>query len=400
LPFANDLFLLIFEFAAKIYFYFTEKFQEKHLKALIPTTLFYCTRMLTIPFRFFRQFLAGVLCFLLVFAAISCGKRRPPVPPAQSPVLNSIAAIQQGNQIVLKIVRPATQSQIKQVNIYRLSEVAGSSLFLSEDDFASRSTLVAAVDEPYKSNAKEVLYTDALSNLAQSARLRYAVRYIYDDGRQSAFSSFAIIEPTAQVASAPASLNAEVTQEAVLLKWQAPTTNITQSQNVNVIGYNIYRAESTGEAVKLNQTPSKNADFADSRFEFGKQYQYFVRAVTLGANGAPLESLNSNVVAVNPVDIFAPSAPQGLTIAAAPGRLSLFFAANSETDVAGYNIYRSTDENTPPSAWQKMNQILVKATTFQDERVESGVKYFYYITAVDNAFNTSAPSEIVSETAP
>ena len=116
--------------------------------------------------------------------------------------------------------------------------------------------------------------------------------------------------------------------------------------------------------------------------------------------GGQVESLNSNSITVSPQDVFKPSAPTNITVAAAPGRLSIFFPANPEADVAGYNIYRSTDPDVPKSQWTKLNSALLTRTTFQDERVESGKRYYYYLTAVDGAGNTSDASEVVSEVVP
>jgi fibronectin type 3 domain-containing protein len=78
----------------------------------------------------------------------------------------------------------------------------------------------------------------------------------------------------------------------------------------------------------------------------------------------------------------------------------LFFPANPEADIAGYNIYRSTDANLPKDQWTKLNAELLTKTTFQDDKVESGKQYYYYLTAVDRAGNASDPSEVVSETVP
>jgi fibronectin type 3 domain-containing protein len=112
-----------------------------------------------------------------------------------------------------------------------------------------------------------------------------------------------------------------------------------------------------------------------------------------------VESLNSNSIEVAPVDIYPPSAPSGVSIAPAPGRLSLFFAANPEPDIAGYLIYRSTDPNAP-KPWTVLTQTLLTRTTFTDENVDPGKTYHYYVIAVDTVGNKSQPSEVVSETAP
>jgi hypothetical protein len=100
------------------------------------------------------------------------------------------------------------------------------------------------------------------------------------------------------------------------------------------------------------------------------------------------------------VDIYPPSAPSGVSIAAAPGRLALFFAANPESDVAGYLIHRSTDASLPRNRWILLTPSLSTRTTFSDENVDPGKTYYYYVIAVDTAGNKSQPSEVVSETAP
>jgi hypothetical protein len=65
--------------------------------------------------------------------------------------------------------------------------------------------------------------------------------------------------------------------------------------------------------------------------------------------------LKLNIVPVSPRDTFAPSAPGGISIGPSPGRLSIFFAANPESDIAGYNIYRSTNPDSPKASWTKLN---------------------------------------------
>jgi fibronectin type 3 domain-containing protein len=235
--------------------------------------------------------------------------------------------------------------------------------------------------------------------------LRYAVRYVNAAGQRAAFSNFLLLEPAARVAQPPTLIatGKEVSENAVNISWQPPAANIDGSTPVNLLGYNIYRVE---EAQDLNsQTPLNDAPIAatqyqDKEFKFGENYRYVVRSVSLGTEGGQVESLNSNAIAVSPQDVFPPSPPASITVAAAPGRLSLFFPANPEGDVAGYNIYRATDPDLPKAQWNKLNQTLLTRTTFQDERVESGRRYYYFLTAVDQAGNVSQPSEVVSETVP
>jgi fibronectin type 3 domain-containing protein len=195
----------------------------------------------------------------------------------------------------------------------------------------------------------------------------------------------------------------EVSEDAIRVAWQPPTANIDGSTPVNLLGYNVYRLdESQNETnqTPLNSAPISGTEYADKNFKFGNNYRYIVRSVSLGTEGAQVESLNSNSLPVSPRDTFAPSAPGPVRVGPSLGRLSLFLTANPEPDIAGYNIYRTTDPNIPKENWTKLNQALLTRTTFQDEKVESGKTYYYYVTAVDQAGNVSPPSDVVSETVP
>lgn len=354
-----------------------------------------------------KAFIAALSLMMLI--ASGCGKRTPPLPPVERVEQRAaITGFQQGNTVNLSWTMPAGNASgadvlnIDRAEIYRLVEPVDSSLTLTEDEFASRSTLIDSIKiQPTDFARKQLNYRDSLDFARQTARLRYAVRFVNATGQKAAFSNFLLIEPSAKIAAAAYISETKVSKDAVFLVWNAPETNIDNSMPVNLLGYNVYRKSSGGEAFKLlnNQPVTKN-QFSDGFFEFGKQYVYMVRAVSIGANGEPIETLDSNSVAVAPKDIFAPSAPSALTIAAAPNTLSLFFATNPERDIAGYRIYRTLDPNVQKSEWRLLNRELSSKNTFQDKTVESGKTYYYFLTAVDKTGNVGEPSEVVSETAP
>lgn len=341
----------------------------------------------------------------------ACGKRRPPVPPSRtSKAVDSLSVRQQGNRIVLTVTVPDIKA-VKQINIYRLNEAPSAPVFLSADEYSSRSTLIGAISDLSKAATNSTAYyTDTLSNAAEKNRLRYAIRFIYTEGRRSALSNFLIIEPNFQIANPPVFSAIAIEQTALKLSWQKPATNLDETSPSNVAGYHIYRtvikSDSDDNSVSGGLPELLNSDlvtetvFADTKFSFKTNYQYFVRAVTISGDNGLIESLDSNRLTVTPRDVFPPLAPQNLTIAAAPNRLSLFFAANSEPDIAGYLVFRTSLEKTPLAEWQKLTQTPLTTTTFQDDTVESNQKYYYYLQAVDVAGNVSQPSEIVAETAP
>lgn len=348
------------------------------------------------------------ICAFFIFN-LNCGKRKPPLPPVERiPQRIQIEGFQRGNRVNLRWVMPARNaaesniSNIARIDIYRLAEGLNSSLTLTEDEFSARSTLIASL--PVNNNdfgLKKYTFADVLEFAGQNARLRYGIRFVNAAGQKASFSNFLLIEPTAKVAEAPKSLTVESTEPANILKWLPPQTNVDGTEPVNILGYNVYRSKSENEtAALLNKNPVNQTEYRDTDFEFGTKYLYFVRSVSLGGSGDSLESVESNIVGITPGDIFPPSPPSAITIAAAPHNLSIFFATNTESDITGYRIYRSTDKNSALEKWQNITPVLLTTNTFQDTDVESGKTYYYYLTAVDKAGNISQPSEIVSETLP
>jgi predicted phage tail protein len=321
---------------------------------------------------------------------------------------------QQGNEVILSWPAPqrnapdSSVQSIRRIDVYRLAEKPGAPLALTEDEFSARATLVGSVTfEQIQTAGDTITYRDALELAGQPTRLRYAIRFVNASGQRASFSNFLSIEPAARVAQAPTlSPQVKLAEDSITISWQPPAANIDNSTPVNLLGYNVYRTdESQTEPGNqpLNPAPILGTEYADKNFQFGNKYHYLVRAVSLGTGGAQVESLNSNSVSVSPLDTFSPAAPERPSVAPSEpssAKLAIFFAANKESDIAGYNIYRSTDPNLPKQNWTKLNQQLLTRTTFQDDKVESGKTYYYYIIAVDKAGNISPPSEVGSEKAP
>lgn len=359
----------------------------------------------------------GLCAFLIASITLGgCGKRRPPLPPVERVQQRTelLSGAQQGNEVILSWPAPrrnapdSSVQSIRRIDIYRLAEKPGAPLALTEDEFSARATVVGSVTfEQIQTAGDTLTYRDALELAGQPTRLRYAIRYVNASGQRAAFSNFLSIEPAVRIAQAPTlSTDVKLAEDSITLSWQAPAANIDNSTPVNLLGYNVYRTDESQTELgnqPLNSAPFLGTTYADKNFQFDNNYRYIVRAVSLGTGGAQVESLNSNAVSVSPKDIFPPAAPERPSVAAPEpnsARLAIFFAANKETDIAGYNIFRSTDPDLPKQNWTKLNQSLLTRTTYQDERVESGKTYYYYIIAVDKAGNVSPPSEVGSEKAP
>ena len=67
----------------------------------------------------------------------------------------------------------------------------------------------------------------------------------------------------------------------------------------------------------------------------------------------------------------------------------LNWVASTSSNLAGYNVYRST---TSGGTYTKLNSSLITGTTFTDGTCQAGQTYYYAATAVDTSGNESAYS--------
>src|SRR4051812_47136427 len=142
----------------------------------------------------------ALLAFVLLFC-LSCGKRRPPQPPTERVAQRvDLSGFQRGSSVVLSWKMPARNAgkgsvlNISRADIYRLAEPSNSPLTLSEEEFASRSTLISTVPIVNSDfGLKNLNFRDHLEFAGQSARLRYAVRLANASGQKAAFSNFFIV---------------------------------------------------------------------------------------------------------------------------------------------------------------------------------------------------------------
>ncbi|MCP9493708.1 MAG: hypothetical protein MSG64_04540 [Pyrinomonadaceae bacterium MAG19_C2-C3] len=367
-----------------------------------------------------RCLLPTAYCLLLVTAycllPTACGKRRPPLPPfenvPQTPPL--ISGVQQGNQVVLSWLAPLRNApdtsvqSIRRIDVYRIVEDLEDPLPLTEEQFGQRASVIGSIDYETlqlarESNQNNLTYVDTLAFGASPVRLRYAIRYVNASNQRAAFSNFLLLEPASRISLPPQLTELSESQNAISVRWTPPSSNVDGSVPINFLGFNLYRLSPTsGERVTrpLNSAPITTTEFRDTTFRFDVPYTYIVRTISLGTLGRQVESLNSNALSVTPRDVYPPSAPVSVSIAAAPNRLTLFYPANPEIDVTGYLIFRATDDKLPPEQWTPLTDEPLNRTSYQDERVESGTRYFYFVVAVDAAGNRSPPSETVSDIAP
>jgi len=323
--------------------------------------------------------------------------------------------MQRGDQLLLNfaLTRPARAQQLDRVDIYRVIETPTNAPEPDTEEFVSRSTVIASIGSKQfqpleRSSGGEVKYNVSYSDAvnlkpaANQVRYRYAVRAVNKNGVAGGLSNYALITPLVTIANPPGKPATRVTETGIEVSWAPPVSNENGSQPVNLVGYNLYR-NVNGAVSKLNEAPLTQPNYIDRPFQWGVTYSYMVRTVSSAAqsNGSAgqIESNESAAAAVVPKDVFPPAPPSSITIASINGTMFLFWPANSEPDLQGYNVYRSESEQAPMASWVKLNPRLITTMTFRDDRVDIGKRYFYQLTAVDTAGNESARSETKTEVA-
>jgi len=204
---------------------------------------------------------------------------------------------------------------------------------------------------------------------------------------------------------------AQATAPGVLISWKCPETpgGISDIQYL----FRIYRrAESSSSESKIADVAATECalgrassnvvtSFLDQTFEWEKTYFYrgtVVSAIEKAGKAAiEIEGEDTPEVKVFAHDVFPPAVPTGLQAVSSgtPQQpfIDLSWAPDSESDLAGYNVYRHEEGAAPV----KINSEVVKAPTYRDTAVEAGRRYFYSVSAVDVRGNESEKSAETSE---
>lgn len=130
----------------------------------------------------------------------------------------------------------------------------------------------------------------------------------------------------------------------------------------------------------------------------GTMYRFRVRSRDFGGN----EGVSSDYQFMTPSGD-APSTPTGFAISVPTEmeRITLTWAANTEADLVGYNLYRAETRVGP---FERVNANPISQTSgivsYTDAGLKVGIKYYYYLKAVDMAWNESLPTKTRSVVTP
>jgi hypothetical protein len=144
---------------------------------------------------------------------------------------------------------------------------------------------------------------------------------------------------------------------------------------------------------------SDSGGTVDNTALFNQKYRYVLERVastTLSGKTIQVQGLPSKAIEVNTADSFPPAVPQGLVAVAdtAGHAIDLSWTPNSDSDLAGYRVYRRDLHGNQPA--QRIASPGIE-TSYRDAQVLAGGSYAYTVSAVDESGNESAKSAETEE---
>jgi hypothetical protein len=387
-------------------------------------------------------FLTAVVCAALV----GCAAPSPPQPPSlelPQPV-NDLKAVRKGDKVVLSWTQPLETTDgdgirfLGPTHICRslLGTALDATLDTTKDKMTECGTPAAEVTSSQLETTQQKTATNAPARVSarytdtlpadwmrsSKAFVTYAIESLNTNHRGAGLSNQVRLS-AASTQPPPTDFHAQLTNEGVVLTWTGPLLSIAIGDGIPTYFYRAYRvAQGSQQRVLVGETIEGTAAqmrLVDHSLVWEKTYEYRINVTTrirIGARACPsdspvpslplckdsvdVEGEDSAPLTIVAHDIFPPAVPTALQAVFSGAEqnpfIDLTWNANTDSDLAGYNVYRRAAAGPPV----KINTELVKTPAYRDTNVVSGQAFFYSIAAVDVHSNESARSEEASEQVP
>lgn len=304
--------------------------------------------------------------FVIVMAllTVGCAKIGDPLPPfIRVPVpVGDLSVDQEGTEIVLRWTNPAR-------NIDGSSDMDLQTAWIHVDSQRFVSAPVAAPGQAQEWR------TPTRGRIGVTTR--FAVEVETTRMRRSALSN-GVAWTAVDVPSRVRDLRGFFDQNRAILEWSAPESEVQPD------GYEVTR---DGQPSVAGSALTATA-YTDPFVEAGRSYTYSV--VGLRQVGERrIRGDRPQTVMVTALDRTAPRQPGAPELTVTDQGAFVNWPANTETDLAGYRLYRSVSE---AGTLERVSEFQNNA--FFDRQYRAGI--YYAVSAIDRSGNESTTSERVS----
>jgi hypothetical protein len=312
-------------------------------------------------------------------ALIGCGYVGDPLPPALNipERITDLKALQRGGEILVQFtpaLRSTDQLMLKSLQEFELrAGPQGEGQF----DVWRWAAGAERFSIPFR-NAEPVQHRLA-SGAWVGREIVIAVRGIGPTGRGGEWSDLAVLTVTPALPRA-SGFAARGVPKGVYLTWK-------ESPLPEGASWRIWRSSEGGETEMLGF--ARDPSWLDTAAVPGRQYSYWVQAA-YREGGNPAEGEPGDILNVAYRDEFAPEPPKGLTAIAGLGAVELAWERNTESDLAGYYVFRGLEDGPLTRLGET-----VAMPAASDPTAEPGKRYRYAVASVDSAGNASQPCEAV-----
>ena len=307
--------------------------------------------------------------FLALF--LSCAKVGDPLPPlVRIPQVVDVRLVQQA-QDRLQLLVPPTPGDIQALEIYKECGKNTSREF--QGDLVAQVAVANVEKDPIKGS---FVLEDPEPRFDEPCR--YQVRARNRQGRRSPPS--AILQTiTGSPPGAPVNLSVDVQQEQIVVRWEAPSTNLDGSEPGRIVGYLVNSIHVVS-----------GTQFVDREIVFGVPVSYSVQSIGNLENPMVL-SRPVRLREFTPEDRFPPAVPSNVTAVPLDSKVQLLWDEVADSQLAGYFVYRGNGKDR-----LEKSSSLVTINRYVDSEPQAGSVLYYAVAAVDKYGNESALSEYVS----
>jgi hypothetical protein len=183
-----------------------------------------------------------------------------------------------------------------------------------------------------------------------------------------------------QPAAAPTGITAKAGDQQVALRWQ-PVSSLSDGKAADMeIKYQLLRSAGGKDLTSVGD-PVSATSFVDRQVRNGQKYFYAVQSMMVHED----ELVNGGVsekVSVTPVDRTPPLPPSGVTSVQTGVGIKIFWDKSESADISGYRVYRRAANK---DSYELLGKVEPQYTLFVDSKASDSVRYYYAITAVDQA---------------